>query len=126
MLSVAPDGNVYACPDMTDDAVMCLGNVITGKQLLANPLAIAGNYPCHACEAQRWCRVNCRKGLFRAYVYREQEYRAKVVDPICETVKFLGREIAKHDLRKWYSHLSDLDQNELRRSKLYDYTEVIP
>ena len=66
------------------------------------------------------------KNLHEAYVRKNEEYRIRVVDPVCELVRYLGRKIAEKRPKEWFARLSPEDQITLTSSPIYDYVEVMP
>src|SRR3989338_6131193 len=104
ILNVMPDGKIFPCPDMM----------------------YAPDMLCDRCEAQPWCRGNCMKNLYLAYVKNDQRYRDNVVDPICDLVRFLGREIDRHDPLAWYAKAPLDVRKTLRDCEVYEYVEIMP
>ena len=125
IVNIRPDGEIYACPDMTWSKSMHHGSV-KNNYLKESPLQLHKDMPCNDCIAYTWCRGNCMKNLWRAYVDNNEEYRNKVVEPVCELVKYLGDAISRYDIKKWYNSLSEANKNEILYSKLYNYTEIVP
>lgn len=125
LLNVMPDGKIYPCPDMMYVPEMLQGDVI-GNWLKPSPLQPHPNMPCDTCEAQPWCRGNCLKNLYLAYVKNDSNYRSKVVEPICELVRFLGREIDRHNPQAWYAKAPLDVRKTLRDCEVYEYVEIMP
>lgn len=125
ILNVLPDGAIYPCPDMTDDPRMQHGS-ITANWLERSPLQPHEDMPCTDCAAYAFCRGNCMKNLHVAYVQKNDDYRRKVVEPVCELVKFLGEEIDRHDPRAWYARAPLAVRNEVANCEVYEYVEVMP
>ena len=125
ILNVMPDGKIYPCPDMMYVPEMLQGDVIS-NWLKPSPLQPHPDMPCDSCEAKLWCRGNCMKNLYLAYVRKDQRYRDKVVDPICDLVRFLGREIDRHDPHAWYAKASLSVRKTLRDCEIYEYVEIMP
>ena len=125
LLNVIPDGRIYACPDMLYDETMQTGS-IQDNWLRRSPLQRSQAMPCTGCEAFGWCRTNCMKNLHLAYVKRDERYRTNVTDPICELVRFLGREIDRHRPQEWFSRLPLAARRELTDCEVYEYVEIIP
>src|SRR3989338_8524526 len=67
ILNVMPDGKIFPCPDMMYAPEMLQGDVIA-NWLKPSPLQPHPDMPCDRCEAQPWCRGNCMKNLYLAYV----------------------------------------------------------
>jgi hypothetical protein len=76
---------------------------IQGNWLRKSPLQPHPDMPCDGCEAYAWCRRNCMKNLYLGYVKKDERYRVNVVEPICELVRFMGREIDRHDPHAWFA-----------------------
>ena len=125
LLNIRPDGKIFACPDFTTSPEFEHGSVRENR-LSRSPLQMHPDMPCYACEAQEWCRGNCMKNLHEAYVRNNEEYRIRVVDPVCELVRYLGRKIAEKRPKEWFARLSPEDQTTLTSSPIYDYVEVMP
>jgi radical SAM protein with 4Fe4S-binding SPASM domain len=125
ILNVMPDGKIFPCPDMMYAPEMLQGDVIA-NWLKPSPLQPHPNMPCDYCEAQLWCRGNCMKNLYLAYVKNDQRYRDNVVDPICELVRFLGKEIDRHDPHTWYAKATLDMRKTLRDCEVYEYVEIMP
>ena len=125
LLNVMPDGSIYPCPDMMYTSDMQMGD-IQGNWLRRSPLQPAASMPCPDCEAFAWCRRNCMKNLHLGYVRGDTGYRTEVVEPICALIRFIGREIDRHDPRAWYAGLSLPVRRRLVDAEIYEYVEVLP
>lgn len=125
LLNVMPDGKIFPCPDMMYLPEMQQGDV-RGNWLVGSPLQAHADMPCSGCEAQSWCRGNCMKNLHLAYVSKDQSYRTRVVEPICDLLRFIGREIDRHSPREWYARLSPSLRRELTDCEIYEYVEIMP
>ena len=125
ILNVMPDGKIFPCPDMMYVPEMLQGDVIA-NWLKPSPLQQHPNMPCEKCEAYAWCRGNCMKNLYLAYVKGDKEYRDKVVEPICELVRFMGREIDRHNPEAWYAKAPLDVRKTLRDCEVYEYVEIMP
>ncbi len=125
LINVMPSGEIYPCPDMMYAPEMKMGE-IQGNWLQKSPLQPTPAMPCEACEALSWCRRNCMKNLHLAYVRRDERYRVNVVEPICELLKFMGREIDRRDPAGWFSRLTLPVRQRLVGAEIYDYVEVMP
>ena len=66
------------------------------------------------------------KNLYRGYVENDAQYRLNVVEPICQLICFLGREIDRYDPQNWFSQLSPALRRELTDCEVYEYVEVMP
>lgn len=125
LLNVMPDGRIFPCPDLLYEPGMVMGN-IQGNWLHASPLQQAPAMPCGGCEAFSWCRGNCMKNLHLAYVKGDRRYRENVADPICELLRFLGREIDRHDPQAWFARLPLPVRRQLTDCEVYEYVEIMP
>ena len=106
-------------PDMQHGSV--IDNTLTGSPLQMHP-----DMPCHTCEAFEWCRGNCMKNLYVAYVLKDDDYRKEVVEPVCDLVRYLGRKMAEGDPVAWFNRLSAEDQLLVTSAPIYDFVEIIP
>lgn len=125
LLNVMPDGKVFPCPDMMYLPEMQQGDVIA-NWLRPSPLQPHASMPCQDCEAYAWCRGNCMKNLYLAYVKEDERYRRNVVEPICELVRFLGREVDRHDPQAWYAQAPLAVRKAVTDNEVYEYVEIMP
>lgn len=125
LINVMPNGQIYPCPDMMYASAMQMGE-IQGNWLKKSPLQPTPGMPCEGCEAFAWCRRNCMKNLWLGYVRRDERYRTQVVDPICELIRFMGREIDRHDPQAWFARLPLPVRRQLTDAEIYEYVEVMP
>ncbi|MDI6750106.1 MAG: radical SAM protein [Rhodocyclaceae bacterium] len=125
LINVMPSGEIYPCPDMMYAHEMKMGE-IQGNWLKKSPLQPTPAMPCESCEAFAWCRRNCMKNLYLGYVKNDERYRKNVVEPICELVKFIGREIDKHDPHAWFGKLTVPVRKRLVDNEVYEYVEIMP
>ena len=125
LINVMPDGKIFPCPDMMYAADMQMGEV-QGNWLKKSPLQPSSAMPCEACEAFSWCRRNCMKNLHLGYVQNDLRYRQNVVEPICELLKFMGREIDRQDPHAWFSRLALPARQRLTDAEVYQYVEIMP
>ncbi|MBK7263703.1 MAG: SPASM domain-containing protein [Rubrivivax sp.] len=125
LINVMPNGQIYPCPDMMYVPAMQMGDV-KANWLRPSPLQHSDSMPCGSCEAMSWCRGNCMKNLYLAYVKNDQRYRRNVVDPICELLRFLGREIDRHDPKAWFAALPLPLRRQITDCEVYEYVEVMP
>ncbi|HEX5634428.1 MAG TPA: radical SAM protein [Gemmatimonadales bacterium] len=125
IINVLPDGSIYPCPDMVWDPQMRQGSV-TENRLSRSALQPHRDMPCEGCEAFAWCRRNCMKNLHVAYVKRDEHYRRRVVEPICELVRFMGREVDRHRPASWLREAPAAVREEVAGSRIYRYVEVMP
>ncbi len=125
ILNIMPDGQIYPCPDMMHLPEMRQGDLL-GNWLKRSPLQPHPDMPCDSCEAFTYCRRNCMKNLYLAYVKGQDDYRRKVTDPICELIRFLGAEMDRYDLPAWYAALPLRAQQQLRNAEVYEYVEIMP
>lgn len=125
LINVMPDGKIFPCPDLMYLPDMQQGDVL-GNWLKRSPLQPHADMPCDECEANAWCRGNCMKNLHLGYVNKDQRYRQNVVEPICELVKFTGREIDRRDPQAWYAGLNLAQRRQLTDCEVYEYVEIMP
>jgi radical SAM protein with 4Fe4S-binding SPASM domain len=125
LLNVMPNGEIYPCPDLMYEPAMKMGDV-KANWLRPSPLQAAPEMPCGRCDAFSWCRGNCMKNLYRGYVQRDGRYRGNVVDPICELIRFMGREIDRRDPQAWFARATLPVRRQLMECEVYEYVEVMP
>ncbi len=125
LINVMPSGEIYPCPDMMYAGQMKMGE-IQGNWLKKSPLQPTPAMPCEDCEAFSWCRRNCMKNLYRGYVENDEGYRRNVVEPICELIRYIGREIDRHDPHRWFAQLALPVRNRLVDAEVYEYVEIMP
>ncbi|PWB54377.1 MAG: radical SAM protein [Nitrosomonadales bacterium] len=125
ILNIMPDGKIYPCPDMMYMPEMQQGDIVS-NWLRKSPLQPHPAMPCGQCEAYAWCRGNCLKNLHLAYVKGHEDYRSQVVEPICELVRFLGREVERRDPRAWYARAPLAVRNKVANNEVYEYVEIMP
>lgn len=125
LVNVLPDGRIFACPDMAHVPAMQQGDIF-GNWLKRSPLQPHPAMPCEGCEAYSYCRRNCMKNLYVAYVEGDSRYREKVVEPVCELVRALGREVDRHNPARWYARAAHQVRRTLAECEVYDYVEVMP
>jgi len=125
LLNVMPNGEIYPCPDMMYAPDMKMGDV-KGNWLQKSPLQATPEMPCEGCEAFSWCRGNCMKNMHLGYVKQDERYRSNVVEPICELIRFMGREIDKHDPQAWFDRATVPVRKQIMDCEVYEYVEVMP
>jgi len=125
LINVMPDGKIFPCPDMMYLPAMQMGE-IQGNWLKASPLQPHPDMPCESCEAYAWCRGNCMKNLHLAYVRKDERYRANVVEPICDLLRFMGREIDRHDPLAWFAQAALPVRKRVTDAEVYEYVEIMP
>jgi len=125
LLNVMPNGQIFPCPDMMYAPEMQMGE-IQGNWLRPSPLQAHADMPCGTCEAFSWCRHNCMKNLHLAYVKKDDAYRRNVVEPICDLLRFMGREIDRHNPHAWFARLSPPLRQRLLDAEVYEYVEIMP
>ena len=125
LLNVMPNGEVYPCPDMMYAPAMKMGDVKT-NWLKKSPLQQHPAMPCHDCEAYAWCRGNCMKNMYLGYVKNDLRYRANVVEPICELIRFRGQEIDRHNPQAWFEQATLPVRKQIMDCEVYEYVEVMP
>jgi uncharacterized protein len=125
LINVMPDGKIFPCPDMMYAPQMQMGE-IQGNWMAKSPLQPTSTMPCQRCEAFSWCRGNCMKNLYLAYVKNDERYRRNVVEPICELVKFIGREIDRHIPHAWFANATLPVRRQVTDAEIYEYVEIMP
>jgi radical SAM protein with 4Fe4S-binding SPASM domain len=125
LLNVMPSGEIYPCPDMLYAPAMKMGD-IKANWLVKSPLQSDAAMPCTGCEAYSWCRGNCMKNMVLAYVKRDERYRINVVEPICELIRFMGREIDRHNPQAWFEQATLPVRKQLMDCEVYEYVEIMP
>jgi radical SAM protein with 4Fe4S-binding SPASM domain len=125
ILNIMPDGKVYPCPDMMHLPEMLQGDIVA-NWLKPSPLQPHPDMPCNDCAAYAWCRGNCMKNLYLAYVKNDEKYRQHVTDPICDLVRFMGEEIDRHQPQQWFAKLPLAARTQLTECEVYDYVEIMP
>ncbi len=125
LINVMPNGEIYPCPDMMYAPAMKMGDV-KGNWLQKSPLQQSANMPCKDCEAYAWCRGNCMKNMYLGYEKNDLRYRANVVEPICELLRFMGREIDRRNPRAWFERASLPVRRQITDCEVYEYVEVMP
>ena len=125
ILNVMPDGKIYPCPDMTYIPAMLQGDVVE-NWLRSSPLQPAPSMPCEACTAFAYCRRNCMKNLYLAYVKGDAGYRSSVVEPICSLIRFMGEEVDRHDPQRWFGRAAHSVRDRVANSDVYEYVEIMP
>lgn len=125
LINVMPDGKIFPCPDMMYLPAMQQGD-IGGNWLHQSPLRPHADMPCKDCEALPWCRRNCMKNLYLGYVQKDERYRRNVVEPICDLIRFMGREIDRYAPQEWFARLSPSLRRQLTDCEVYEYVEVMP
>ena len=125
ILNVLPDGRIFPCPDMTYLPDMQQGDVV-GNWLKPSPLQPSPKMPCDNCDAFGFCRGNCMKNLYRAYVENDESYRREVVEPICSLVRFMGEEIDRHNPKSWFGRAPLAVRDRVANNEVYEYVEIMP
>lgn len=125
LLNVMPSGEIYPCPDMMYVPAMKMGDV-KANWLRKSPLQATPQMPCGSCEAYSWCRGNCMKNLYLGYVKQDARYRTNVVEPICELIRFMGREIDRRDPQAWFDRAPIAVRKQIMDCEVYEYVEIMP
>ncbi len=125
LLNVMPNGEIYPCPDMMYAHHMKMGDV-KANWLQKSPLQQTANMPCQQCEAYDWCRGNCMKNMYLGYEKNDLRYRTNVVEPICELVRFMGREIDRRNPQAWFERASLPVRRQITDCEVYEYVEIMP
>ena len=66
------------------------------------------------------------KNLYLGYVRNDVRYRNNVVEPICDLLRFIGREIDRHDPQGWFARLPVPARKRLADNEVYEYVEIMP
>ncbi len=125
LLNIMPNGEIYPCPDLMYVPDMKMGD-IKSNWLKASPLQLSPEMPCQTCEAYSWCRGNCMKNMYKGYVLNDQLYRNRVVEPICELIRFMGREIDRHKPQAWFDRATLPVRKQITDCEVYEYVEIMP
>jgi len=125
ILNIMPDGRIFPCPDLLYIPEMQQGSV-SENWLRASALQPDPAMPCGQCEAYGFCRGNCMKNLYLAYVKKDEDYRREVVEPICELVRFMGKEIDRHHPQQWFAAASLPVRKQITDCEVYEYVEIMP
>ncbi len=125
LLNVMPNGEIYPCPDMMYAPEMKMGDV-KSNWLKKSPLQPSPAMPCESCEAYSWCRGNCMKNMYLGYVKQDMRYRTNVVEPICELIRFMGREIDQRNPQAWFDQATLPVRKQIMDCEVYEYVEVMP
>ena len=125
LLNVMPNGEIYPCPDLMYAPDMKMGDVKT-NWLKKSPLQPSPAMPCESCEAYSWCRGNCMKNMYLGYVKQDVRYRTNVVEPICELIRFMGREIDKRSPQAWFDAATLPVRKQILDCEVYEYVEIMP
>jgi radical SAM protein with 4Fe4S-binding SPASM domain len=125
LLNVMPDGKIYPCPDLLYASELLQGDVV-GNWVKKSPLQMQAEMPCPGCTAYHFCRGNCMKNLYRAYVKNETAWREKVAEPTCELIRFMGEEVDRHDPHGWYARAALPVRRQLAGAEIYEFCEVMP
>ena len=125
LLNVMPDGKVYPCPDMLYAQELLQGDVVE-NWIRRSPLLPHPKMPCRDCAAYDYCRGNCMKNMYLAYVKDDSEWRNGVTEPICDLIRYLGESIDRHDWRRWHAQAPLPVRNRLVNAEIYEFCEVMP
>jgi radical SAM protein with 4Fe4S-binding SPASM domain len=125
LLNVMPDGKVYPCPDLLYAGELLQGDVV-GNWVRRSPLQPHPDMPCRSCQAYHYCRGNCMKNLYLAYVRKDEAWRTEVTEPICSLIRFMGEEIDRHDPHAWHARMPLPARARLAGAEVYEFCEVMP
>ncbi|MCL4744037.1 MAG: radical SAM protein [Burkholderiaceae bacterium] len=125
LINVMPDGRVFPCPDMMYEPELQQGDVVA-NWLRRSTLQPHPDMPCTQCRAQPYCRGNCMKNLYLAYVRKDARWRESVTEPVCELIRHLGDEVERHDPRGWYAGAPVRVRRRLADAEIYEFCEVMP
>jgi uncharacterized protein len=125
LLNVMPDGKIYPCPDMLYAQELLQGDVVA-NWVKRSPLTPHPVMPCRSCAAYDYCRGNCMKNMYLAYVKQDHHWRTTVTEPICELIRYLGEAIDRRDWRQWHANAPVPVRNRLVNAEIYEFCEVMP
>ena len=125
LLNVMPDGKIYPCPDMLYASELLQGDVVANR-VKRSPLQPRAEMPCRDCAAHHFCRGNCMKNLYLAYVKRNDGWRRNVVEPVCGLIRFMGEEVDRHDPHRWFAQAPLPLRKKLTDAEIYEFCEVMP
>ena len=125
LLNVMPDGKIYPCPDMLYATELLQGDVVA-NWVRKSPLQMHPDMPCRDCSAHHFCRGNCMKNMYRAYVKNDTAWRENVTEPTCDLIRFMGAEVDRHDPRGWYARATLPQRKRLADAEIYEFCEVMP
>lgn len=125
LLNVMPDGKIFPCPDMMYAPELQQGDVVT-NWVKRSPLQPHPNMPCGDCTAFHFCRGNCMKNMYLAYVKNDADWRENVSEPICDLIRFMGEEVDKYNPRRWFAEAPLPVRNKVANAEIYEFCEVMP
>jgi radical SAM protein with 4Fe4S-binding SPASM domain len=125
LLNVMPDGKIYPCPDMLYATELLQGDVV-GNWVKKSALQPHPNMPCCDCSAYHFCRGNCMKNMYRAYVKNDTAWRENVTEPTCDLIRFMGEEVDRRDPHGWYAKSALPQRKKLADAEIYEFCEVMP
>jgi len=125
LLNVMPDGRIYPCPDMLYAHELEQGDVVANR-VKRSPMQPDPRMPCGGCAAHHYCRGNCMKNLYLAYVKNDTAWRERVVEPICGLIRFMGEAVDRHDPGRWYAGAPVPVRKKIADAEVYEFCEVMP
>jgi len=125
LLNVMPDGKIFPCPDMLYLPELQQGD-IAENWVRKSPLQPHPAMPCRSCAAYHYCRGNCMKNMYLAYVKGETAWRQNVTEPTCELIRFMGEEVDRHDPKGWFARAPMPVRKRLADAEIYEFCEVMP
>ncbi|HSQ05778.1 MAG TPA: radical SAM protein [Burkholderiales bacterium] len=125
LLNIMPDGKIFPCPDMMYASELLQGDVVE-NWVRRSPLQPQPAMPCRSCSAYAYCRGNCMKNMYLAYVRNDAQWRATVTEPICDAIRFMGEEIDRHEPGEWYARAPLPLRERLMNAEVYEFCEVMP
>ena len=125
LLNVMPDGKIYPCPDMLYMHELLQGDV-AANWLRKSPLQPHPSMPCEGCSAFHFCRRNCMKNMYLAYVKNDESWRKNVTEPTCDLIRFLGDEVDKHNPHQWFAKAPLPVRKQVADAEIYEFCEVMP
>ncbi len=125
LLNVMPDGTIFPCPDLLYQKDLQQGDV-RKNWLRRSALQPHEAMPCRDCAAYHFCRGNCMKNLYLAYVKADSAWRGSVTEPTCELIRFMGEEVDRHDPHGWFARSSVPVRKAILDAEVYEFCEVMP
>ena len=125
LLNVMPDGKIYPCPDMLYAGELLQGDVVE-NWVKKSPLQPHPSMPCRQCAAYHYCRGNCMKNMYLAYVKRDEHWRTQVTEPICGLIRYMGEAVDRCNPLDWHARASLPARNRLANAEVYEFCEVMP
>ncbi|MDE3207534.1 MAG: radical SAM protein [Pseudomonadota bacterium] len=125
LLNVMPDGKIYPCPDMMYRPELLQGDIVE-NWVQKSVLQPHPDMPCDSCSALDFCKRNCMKNLYLAYVVHDEEWKRNVTEPTCDLIRFMGEEVARYQPHAWYANAPLSFRNKVANAEVYEFCEVMP